>query len=212
MHAEATFRKPAGNTLVATLWPQSETRGVVRAVVLAFVGALILTVAAKIRVPFYPVPMTLQTLAVLMLGAAYGPRLAVASVALYLAQGALGLPVFTNTPPLAAGPSYFLGSTGGFLAGFLVSAWVVGHAAERGWDRAPLRLFAVMFFTTAVTMALGVAWLATFAQVGSATGLGLGKALAVGLYPFALGELVKVALAAASVSATWMVLAKLRGR
>ena len=84
---------------------------------------MVLAIAAKIKVPFYPVPMTLQTLAVLGIAATYGSRLAVITVLAYLAQGALGLPVFTNTPPAVAGPAYFMGPTGGFLLGFVVMAW-----------------------------------------------------------------------------------------
>ena len=76
---------------------------------------MVLAISAKIKVPFYPVPMTLQTLAVPLIAAAYGSRLGVITVLAYLAEGALGLPVFTNTPPAVAGPAYFLGPTGGYL-------------------------------------------------------------------------------------------------
>ena len=99
------------STLAAALWPQS----MLRSVVLAILGAALLTLSAKIKVPFYPVPMTLQTLALAVLAASFGARLAVATVLLYLAEGLAGLPVFTNTPPAAAGLAYMIGPTGGCL-------------------------------------------------------------------------------------------------
>jgi biotin transport system substrate-specific component len=189
--------------LALRLWPAAQA-GVVRPALLALAGAALLTLSAKVAVPFHPVPMTLQTLVVLLIGLAYGPRLAVATVALYIAQGALGLPVFTNTPPLAAGPAYLLGPTGGFLAGFAVAAALAGLAARLGLDRSPLRLFAALAAADAALLALGWAWLA----VG--IGLGAERAFAAGVAPFLLGEAVKVALAAALVPAASVALSLLR--
>lgn len=201
------------DTLSTHLWPTT-TRGigVVRAVVLAVLGAGLLTLSAKVQVPFYPVPMTLQTLVVLLIGAAFGWRLGVATVALYLAQGLVGLPVFTNTPPLAAGPLYFFGPTGGFLVGFLVAAAIVGSAAERGWDRSIVKLALAMIVADALLLALGALWLAFFAVLpNGATGIGLGRAWAAGVQPFLLGEALKIAIAALAVPMAWRGLARLRG-
>lgn len=194
-------------TLASSLWPAS---GLARQLVLAVAGAALLTLSAKVSVPFFPVPMTLQTLVVLLIGAAYGWRLGAATVLLYLAQGAIGLPVFTNTPPLVAGPAYFFGPTGGFLAGFVVAAAIVGFAAERGLDRSPLRFLGVLIAADAVLLALGCAWLAFFAVLPNGP-LGLERAFAAGVAPFLLGEALKVAIVAALVPAAWRALANFRG-
>lgn len=176
-----------------------------RNVALAVAGSLLLVLAAKIKVPFWPVPMTLQTLAVLGLGAAYGSRLGAATVALYVAYGLAGLPVFTNTPPAAAGMMYLVGPTGGFLAGFVVAAYVAGWAAERG--ASVLRLIAGMVAAEALILGLGFAWLAFGAQMaGGATGVGFAKAFQFGVQPFLLGDLLKLALATSLVGASWSVL------
>ena len=129
------------NTLVSAVWPARadlEGRGLasgLRMVLLAIVGTALLTRLAKLNVPFYPVPMTMQTLVVLMLGAAYGWRLATATVVLYLVEGALGLPVFAGTPALGIGLPYMMGPTGGFLVGFVAGAALVGWLGERGLGR-----------------------------------------------------------------------------
>ena len=121
-----TTTRALAPTLLGT---QSRT---VQEVVLMLGGTLALIIAAKVRVPFYPVPMTLQTLAVMAIAVTFGLRLGVATVLAYLAEGALGIPVFTNTPPLVAGPAYLLGPTGGFLAGFIVLAFWLRHVTGMG--------------------------------------------------------------------------------
>ncbi len=177
-------------------------------VALVLAGTLVLYISAKIAVPFYPVPMTLQTLAVMAIAAAYGQRLGTLTVLAYLGEGLAGLPVFTATPPAVAGPRYFLGATGGFLAGFVLLALIVGYAADRGWDRSPFRLFGVMIVADVVVFALGVTWLAAFAHLGSKTGIGFSAAWANGAAPFLLGDLLKIALAAALVPAVWGLVGK----
>lgn len=179
----------------------------VRNVALAVAGSLLLVAAAKIKVPFWPVPMTLQTLAVLAIGAAYGSRLGAATVALYLAYGLAGLPVFTNTPPVAAGPLYFAGPTGGFLLGFLGAAAISGWAAARGASLA--RMTAGFVLAQGVMFGLGFLWLALGAQVAAgATGVGFAKAFAFGVQPFLLGDLLKTALAVAFTAAGWSLLGR----
>jgi biotin transport system substrate-specific component len=172
-------------------------------VLLVLAGTAVLYASAKIFVPFFPVPMTLQTLAVMAIAAAYGRRLATLTVLAYLAEGAIGIPVFTYTPPAAAGFAYLLGPTGGFLAGFVLLALIVGHAADRGWGRSPVRLFAAMIAADVVVFALGFTWLAWFAHVGEANGIGMAGAWANGIAPFILGDLLKIALAALAVPALW---------
>ena len=103
-------------TLVDRLWPANRSeQKALRAVVLALAGSLLLWASAKVQVPFYPVPITMQTGVVLLLGIAYGPRLAVATVLLYIAEGAVGLPVFAGTPERGIGLPYILGPTGGYI-------------------------------------------------------------------------------------------------
>jgi len=199
MQPNATSR-----ALAVALWPEGVNRAVM-AFVLVVAGTVVLAISAKIKVPFYPVPMTLQTFAVMAIAASYGARLAVAAVVLYLVEGAIGLPVFTNTPPAVAGPAYFLGTTGGFLIGFIALAAIVGTAADRGWDRSIVRLFAAMIAADIVVFVLGFAWLAWGAQLASgATGIGPAAAWAGGVVPFLLADLLKIALAALAVPAAWM--------
>jgi biotin transport system substrate-specific component len=164
----------------------------------AIFGTLILWASAKISVPFYPVPMTLQTGAVVLIGAAYGARLGFATVLLYLLEGAFGLPVFSA----GGGLAYLAGPTGGFLVGFAPAAFIVGWLAERGFDRNPLTLFGAMLVGDAVIFLLGFVWLAWFATLSSgAVGVGAAAAFSGGVLKFVLGDLVKVALAACLVSA-----------
>ena len=161
----------------------------------------ILTISAKISIPFWPVPMTLQTLAIMAMAAAYGSRLAIATVLAYLAEGALGIPVFAGA---GAGLPYLLGPTGGFLAGFVILAWIVGSAADRGWDRSTPKLFAAMIAADVVVFVLGIAWLAWMARLSSGgIGIGLSSAIVHGAQPFILGDLLKIALAALAVPAAW---------
>jgi hypothetical protein len=136
--------QPLPTTLLGTLWPaEGDTRSIGRALVLAVAGTLLLTLSAKMKVPFYPVPMTMQTLVVLVIGAVYGWRLGVATILLYLAEGASGLPVFADTPERGIGLAYMMGPTGGYLLGFVVGAAIVGWLAERGWDLGPCCHFPV---------------------------------------------------------------------
>ncbi len=191
----------AHGPLVDRYWAAGEGAGLLRQAILAAAGVLLLTLSAKLQVPFYPVPMTLQTLVVLLIGAAYGWRLGAATVALYLMQGLLGAPVFANTPPAAAGPLYFMGPTAGFLIGFVASAAIVGLAVEKGLARSPLLLAGAILAAQAAVFTLGFLWLAFFASLASgATGVGAAKAWAV-VQAFLLGDLLKAGIAVALVTA-----------
>lgn len=213
MQSSATSR-----TLAVAVWPESVNRAV-QAVVLVLAGTAILAISAKIKVWQEPVPITLQTFAVMAMAAAYGSRLAVATVIAYLIEGALGLPVFANTPPAVAGPAYFLGTTGGFLVGFVALAWIVGTAAERGWDRSIPKLFAAMIVADVVVFSAGFAWLAWGATLSpglikllsvpeDTRGTGVAFAWAQGVVPFLLADLLKIALAALVVPAAWGLVGK----
>ena len=186
-------------TLVASLWQARGSLRLARDAAFAVGGALALALSAKVQVAFYPVPMTLQTLVVLALGAAYGARLATATVSLYLAEGFLGLPVFAGA---LAGPGYMAGPTGGYLAGFLAAAALIGFVVDHGWDRSWPRLLAAMALGHAVIFAFGFSWLAVL--------VGPGKAFALGVAPFAAATVVKTLLACALIGAARGAVARLR--
>lgn len=181
--------------LVAALWPATATDALARNVILALGGSLLLALSAKINVPFYPVPLSMQTFVVLALGAAFGWRLGAATVLLYLAEGAAGIPVFAGTPEKGIGLAYMLGPTGGYLAGFVVGAAVVGWLCERGWDRSLLSLTAAMFTGHVIILLAGFAWLAVL--------IGVERAWLGGVAPFYLATVLKTLLAAAFIKGAW---------
>ena len=157
-----------------------------RVAALAVLGSLLLWASAKVQVPFWPVPMTLQTAAVFLIGLAYGPRLGLATVALYLAEGAAGLPVFAGTPEKGVGLPYLLGPTGGYLAGFLAAAWIAGRAA--GLRLRLPGVVGMLLLASAAIYGPGLLWLSAF--------VGAENAVRFGLLPFVLGDLVKLLLVA----------------
>ena len=161
------------------------------------VTLLILT--AKTSVPFYPVPMTLQTLAVIGIGLALGPVRGVAALVVYLGLGAAGYPVFSGTPEKGIGLAYMAGPTGGYMAGYFPAILISGWAALRGWDRNVLATLATALLAGAVLYIPGLLWLGVL--------IGFDKpVLEYGLYPFILGDVVKAALAALAVPAVWRLL------
>jgi biotin transport system substrate-specific component len=168
---------------------------------LVFGGSLIVALSAQvaIRLPFSPVPVTGQTLAVLLVGALLGSRRGAMSLLAYLAEGLIGLPVFAGG---ASGAAYAIGPTGGYLVGFVAAAYVAGWLAERGWDRRAGSAILAMLAGNAAIYAFGLSWLAAY--VGR-------RALALGLLPYLAGDAVKLALAAALLPMGWKLLGK-RGR
>lgn len=167
----------------------------------AIIGSLLLWASAKVQIPFFPVPMTMQTFVVLFVGFALGSRLGAATVLLYLAQGAMGLPVFAGTPEKGIGLAYMMGPTGGFLLGFVAAAFVAGWLAERGMDRRVATTLLAALAALAVNYAFGLAWL------GSLIGWDQ-PVLQYGLYPFAFAEVFKLGLAAAVLPLCWRALRK----
>jgi len=180
--------------LAALLWPDRADgfSAVVRTVILVALGTALIALSAKINLPLPYVPMTLQTLVVLMIGAAYGWRLGTATVMAYLAEGAIGLPVFAGP---VGGLAPLLGPTAGYLAGFVAAAFITGWLSERGWDRSVPRLFVAMGLGHIVILAAGFAWLAFGMK------LGVEKAWLVGIAPFVAASVIKNALGAALVPA-----------
>lgn len=172
--------------------PASLTRNIL----LAIAGSILLWISAKVHVPFYPVPMTMQTFAVTVIGMAFGWRLGGATVLLYLAEGAVGLPVFSGTPERGIGLAYMVGPTGGYLLGFFLAAVATGWLAERGWDRTILATLAAMTIGTAIILAVGVAWLGAV--------IGWDKpVIALGFTPFIAASALKIALGAAVMPLAW---------
>ncbi len=188
----------ASPTLANRLWPAASSNQLLRAAFLAILGSALVAVCAQVNVPMVPVPMTLQTLAVLAIGGAYGSRLAASTLALYALEGAVGLPVFAQ---FKAGPAILMGPTGGYIVGFIAAAGLVGFLAERGFDRNVIKMFGAMLMGAAVLYIPGLAWLSTF--VG-----GFAKAVEFGLTPFIAGDLVKAALAALAFPAAWQLLGR----
>jgi biotin transport system substrate-specific component len=192
-------------TMADVLVSRSSGRGALAGVVVevGLVLAATLVVAASARLqyvlPFTPVPINGQTLAVLLVGATLGSRRGSIALAVYLAEGAAGLPVFSGG---ALGAAWLLGPTGGYLWSYPLVAWVVGALAERGWDRTPLRAGAAMLAGNAVIYLIALPWLALF--VGSE------RVLVAGLLPFLPGDLIKVAIAAAILPTAWAVVGRIR--
>lgn len=164
--------------------------------VLVILGVAALTLAANIRVPMWPVPITMQTFAVLTIGAAYGARLGLVTLLAYLLLGAAGVSVFTGE---GAGLAYMMGPTGGYLVGFAVAAGVMGRLASRGWDRSVLRMAGALLIGNAIIYAFGMPWMAYLflAENGAAW------VMQWGMTNFLLGDALKLALAALLVPAVW---------
>lgn len=184
--------------LVSLALPEKGAARYAALVFLAFAGTLLLTLAAKTKVPLGPVDLYLGNFAVLALAAAYGSRLGLATFLLYLAEGAAGFPVFQSTPEKGIGLVYMMGATGGYLVGMIFATALVGWAADRGWGSNPLRLFPVMVAAVALILAFGYAWLAVL--------IGAENAWTFGVVPFVIPDLVKAALAASAVPAIWALL------
>jgi len=172
--------------LISRIWPEAQSLMSAK-LVLAAAGVALLTASSHLMVPFWPVPLTMQTFVVLMIGASYGARLGAATLATWLVLGIAGLPVFAS----GAGPLYMMGPTGGYLVGDLVAAFAVGWLIERGFGRTLLGTAAVLVVGDIALFILGVSWLAHL--------IGFEKAIVGGLIPFILGEAVKLALATATL-------------
>jgi len=159
---------------------------IARDISIVIAGTCVMVLAAKTQIPFWPVPMTLHTLAVMAFAVALGPRMAVSIFAAYLVAGAAGLPVFSGSPERGIGVAYLLGPTGGYLAGYLAASWLVGLLAR---GRNVLGQLVAMLVGLALIYAVGMAWLALFVPAS--------QLAAAGLWPFLLGDLLKLGVVAA---------------
>ncbi len=180
--------------------PSTRTNQVILDSLLVLGGSLFVALLSQVRVQvgFSPVPITAQTLAVLLVGATLGSRRGALAMLTYLAEGAMGLPVFAG----AGGAARLVGPTGGYLVGFVVAAFIVGWLAEHGWDRRPITTALAMLAGTAAIYLFGVSWLAIL--------MGSDKALTLGLYPFLVGDALKLVLAMALLPAGWWLVGQRR--
>jgi biotin transport system substrate-specific component len=193
-------------TLASRLWPLNAGSSLARNIVLAVVGSLLVAAAAQITVPMWPVPMTLQTLAVLAVGAAYGARLGAATLTLYAVEGAMGLPFFAGGKSGIADAKldYFLPSGSmGYVLGFILAAWLVGKLVEGSWGSSMLKTVAATILGGVVLYVPGLIWLAIWASktMGLDAAAATSSALAWGLYPFMVGDLLKAAIAGLAIPA-----------
>jgi biotin transport system substrate-specific component len=156
----------------------------------ALMGSIILAISSKIKIPFYPVPMTMQTLIVLIIGIGFGWKLGVATIVLYLFEGIIGLPVFSGSPEKGVGIVYFMGPTMGYLLGFLFATYFSGKFV---YDSNIFKNFLKLFFATSLIYIFGIAWLGSL--------IGWNKPIIqLGVQPFLLAELFKILIATFAIN------------
>ena len=168
---------------------------------LIIAGAQIIALCSQVAIPlaFSPIPITLQTLAVLLVGASLGSKRGALSLILYLGEGALGAPVFAGG---GSGLPYLFGPTGGYLLGFILSAYTVGRLAEREWDRTPAKTAIAMAIGNLAIYIPGLAWLSLF--------VGVKRILYVGFLPFIPGDILKIMLALILLPTVWQTIGRYR--
>ncbi len=209
-----SFMTQARPALAAAIWP-ADAQPALRALrfaLLAVLGVVFIALCAQVRVPFYPVPMTGQTFAVLLVGTAFGWQLGLTTLLLYMGAGAVGIPVFAQW---SAGPGVIAGATGGYVIGFVLAATLLGYLAQRGWSR-HLGLCVIGMVLAEILIYLpGVPWLAVWYGSTGAQYLTEGQgawdaAFSSGLLPFLLGDRLKLLLATAIVAAGWITIGRKR--
>ena len=195
----------ATNRVLAEVFGASEGAALrAKQAALVVFGIAALAVSAKIMVPMLPVPMSMGTFAVLTIGAAYGARLGLVTIIGYMLVGMLGFDVFATSTADLNGLTYMMGSTGGYLVGFVLATLALGLLAARGWDRSPVKMAGAMLIGNALIYVPGLLWLGVL--------YGFDKPiLAWGLTPFLLGDAVKLALAAVLLPALWKLVGRARG-
>ena len=162
----------------------SQSSKVLKSVLVIILGSIILTVSAKIKIPFYPVPMTMQTFVVMLVGITFGWKIGVATISLYLFEGIIGLPVFAGTPEKGIGLTYFVGPTMGYLVGFIFATFIAGYL---NFNTNIFFIFLKLIFSVSIIYILGVSWLGNL--------IGWDKpVLELGLKPFLYAELFKILL------------------
>ena len=163
---------------------QNRQSQIIKSLSIIFLGSIILAISAKVKVPFYPVPMTMQTFVILFLGVGFGYKIGIATVALYLIEGIIGLPVFSNSPERGVGLAYFTGPTMGYLIGFLPACFFASYIKS---DNSYLTIFIKLILSVSTIYILGIFWLGTL--------IGWDKPLLqLGVMPFLFAELFKIVL------------------
>ncbi|MEL6840170.1 MAG: biotin transporter BioY [Pseudomonadota bacterium] len=191
--------------LVEAFGPSEGTALRIKQVAMVVLGIAALAIAAKIKVPMWPVPITMGTFAVLTIGAAYGPRLGFATILGYMIIGALGFDVFASSSAENSGLAYMMGGTGGYLVGYVLAVLALGYAARAGWDRSVLKMALALLIANAIIYLPGVAWLTVLYE-----GKGLAWAVEVGMTPFLIGDALKLGLAALLVPGLWKLIGDAR--
>ncbi len=184
------------HSFVDILRPASSRLSTLFDILAILAGSCFIALSAQIAIPlwFTPVPMSLQPLAILLIGAILGSRKGALSVIAYITEGILGLPVFAGG---LSGIAYFIGPTGGYLIGFILTAFFTGYLLERGWKNHLLSTFAALFLSCSLTLIAGAAYLAFF--------VGPIRALWLGILPFLIGDLIKVVIATTLIRGGWRI-------
>ncbi len=163
---------------------------ILKYVFLALIGSIVLAISSKIKIPFYPVPMTMQTFVILVIGIGFGWKLGLATVSLYLFEGIIGLPVFSGTPEKGIGLIYFTGPTMGYLLGFLVAVYISGKFT---YDNSVIKNFLKLLLATSFIYFLGITWLGNL--------IGWDKPIyQLGAHPFLIAELFKILIATLAIN------------
>ena len=189
----------SNNSLVSSLLGK-KTNDFVYVLLTSIIGSFLLAISSKVQIPLTPVPVTLQTLVLLVMSMFLGWRGALGATSLYLFQGAIGLPVFAH----GGGFIILFGPTGGYLFGFLIASLVVGYLAEKGWDKSVVLTFTSMTIGTLIIYLFGVIWLSYLKD--------LNTALVFGLLPFITPDILKICLGTCLVSAGWEISEKFINR
>ena len=184
--------------LVSLMTPSVATSALTKAALVVF-GSVLLAASAQFKIPIYPVPVTGQTLVVLLIGMTYGPRLGGMTMAAYLFEGAIGLPVFAGG---AAGMAVLVGPTGGYLFGFFVAGVAIGYLAELGMGRTIASTIVAMIIGNCVIYLCGALWLANF--------IGFDQAISAGILPFLYGDALKLIVAAGLMPVAWRAVTAVR--
>ncbi|MDP5362202.1 MAG: biotin transporter BioY [Paracoccaceae bacterium] len=190
--------------LTEAFGPSEGTALRVKQVLMVVLGIVALSILAKVKIPMWPVPITMGTFAVLTIGATYGPRLGLATILGYMIIGALGFDVFAGSSAETAGLTYMMGGTGGYLVGYVLATLALGYAARAGWDRSVVLMAVALLIANALIYLPGVAWLSVL------YGNGLAWAVEVGVTPFLIGDALKLGLAAVLVPGLWKLIGDAR--
>tara|TARA_B100001123_G_scaffold443990_1_gene591621 strand:+ start:1242 stop:1808 length:567 start_codon:yes stop_codon:yes gene_type:complete len=183
-------------TLIENLLPLNGINNVIKTILFVLFGTILLAVSSKIQVPFWPVPMTMQTFVVLIIAMSYGWKLSLLTLLAYLIEGAAGIPVFAK----GGGILYLLGPTAGYLYGMTIAAAVIGYFADLGYGKSIVKCIIPLSIGTIIIFIFGVGYLSTI--------IGFDKALQAGLLPFIPSELFKIALALFIIPSIWKYIQK----